>query len=72
MHVRGQRNAVLFRGDDMRVQFSAQVTVPDGTPEDDVLAWLRFNLGCTCMITRNAMGGADLECDYVMIEEVMS
>ena len=56
----------------MKVEFSAQITVPDGTPEQDILAWLRFELGATCQLAAgNAMSHTDLECDYVSIDRVM-
>lgn len=39
------RQRRLLKEKDMRVEFSAEVEVPDGTPTKDVEAWLAFHLG---------------------------
>lgn len=45
----------------MKVQFSAVVEVPDGTPESDIENWLRFELGETGQLAGgNAMNHTDL------------
>jgi hypothetical protein len=46
---------------EMKVKFSAEIQVPDGTPIDDVEAWLRFELGAVGQLKAgNAMGHTDL------------
>lgn len=58
----------------MKVCFSAEVNVPDGTPEADIEAWLRFELGETGQLAGgNAMGHTDLlsaGCKNVSIDRV--
>lgn len=45
----------------MRVLFSGEVEVPDGTPEKDVEQWLKFEMGETCQLDgKNAMSHTDL------------
>jgi hypothetical protein len=58
----------------MKVKFSAEVKVPDGTPEKDIEAWLCFELGEKGMLPAgNAMSHTDLMsagCHHVCIERV--
>ena len=45
----------------MRVLFSGEVEVPDGTPEEDIEAWLKFEMGETSQLDgKNAMNHTDL------------
>lgn len=45
----------------MKIRFSAEVDVPDGTPLKDVEAWLRFELGEVAQLAGdNAMSHTDL------------
>lgn len=45
----------------MKVKFSAEVEVPDGTPLKDIEEWLSFNLGETSQLMHgNAMSRTDL------------
>ena len=45
----------------MRVLFSGEIDVPDGTPEKDIEAWLKFEMGETCQLDgKNAMIHTDL------------
>lgn len=44
----------------MRVLFSGEVDVPDGTPEKDVEDWIKFHLGERCQLDgKNAMADTD-------------
>ena len=56
----------------MRVLFSGEVEVPDGTPEKDIEAWLKFEMGETCQLGgKNAMSHTDLMsagCRNVLID----
>lgn len=46
----------------MKIQFSANIEVPDGTPIADVERWLEFELGQRCMLEgTNAMSRTDIE-----------
>lgn len=45
----------------MKVTFSAEVEVPDGTPMKDIENWLRFELGATGQLDGdNALVNSDL------------
>jgi hypothetical protein len=45
----------------MKVEFTAEVEVPDGTPLDDVEKWLAFELGQSSYLNgQNAMVHTDL------------
>lgn len=45
----------------MKIQFSAELEVPDGTPIKDVEAWLAFNLGANGGLPcDNALSNTDL------------
>lgn len=45
----------------MRVEFTAVVELPDGTPDQDIQAWLEFNLGCRADLSnKNALADTDL------------
>lgn len=59
-------------GEKMKIRFSAEIDVPDGTPPSDVEAWLRFELGATHLLhAGNAMSHTDLVssgCSRVEVE----
>jgi hypothetical protein len=45
----------------MKITFSADVEVPDGTPMNDIEAWLQFNLGATGQLrNENRLADTDL------------
>jgi hypothetical protein len=45
----------------MKIEFSATIEVPNGTPFDDVEKWIQFELGGTCELKAgNAMSHEDL------------
>ncbi len=58
----------------MKVIFSAEIEVPDGTPIDDVEQWLLFHLGeIASLRLSNPMSRYDLEsvmCRNIKVEKV--
>lgn len=57
----------------MRVKFTAEIEVPDGTPMADVERWLEFHLGVNGELSgSNALADTDLlsvGCNYVFADE---
>lgn len=58
----------------MRVKFSAEIEIPDGTPEIDIEAWLKYELGERGQLKAgNAMNYTSLDsvrCENVRIDWV--
>ena len=51
----------MRKGIKMKVKFSAEVELPDGTPLKDIEAWLEFNLGANCSLPcSNPLSPTDL------------
>ena len=57
----------------MKLKFSAQIEVPDGTPMEDIQRWLEFELGANSSLSNtNAMSHTDLMslgCRRVEVDE---
>lgn len=57
----------------MKINFTAEIEVPDGTPLDDVERWLEFSLGARASLSgTNALAYTDLEtvgCSNVYVRE---
>jgi hypothetical protein len=46
----------------MKIEFTAEVEVPDGTPLDDVEKWIEFMIGARCGLSGdNALIDTDLQ-----------
>jgi hypothetical protein len=56
----------------MRVTFSADIELPDGTPSDHIQEWMEFELGVRCDLSLdNALADTDMEsigCRYVTVQ----
>lgn len=52
----------------MEIEFRATIEIPDGTPEEDIEKWLKFQLGEVCGLSENnALIDHDLSCTSVYI-----